>query len=300
MNIKNYIVIKYLLVVLILFVFVKGYAQEVSAKATFSNKQSIPDPLKPDYVNDPLKEWEKPFNSFNFRVHKKGGHNLPYRFHQPEKPEQGKKYPLVLFMHGAGERGLDNRRQLMRLAGVKFWEKYPCFVLSPQCPPKNAGIPYSEYVWVDTEFGDSAHSMKAAPTWTMKLAMDLLDKIIKTNKIDRSRIYVTGLSMGGFATWELIQRMPDKFAAAVPVCGGGDLEYAPKLIDVPLWVFHGDADKRVPVQRSRNMVEAISKSGGHPKYTEYPGVPHDSWTLTYSNPEMWDWMFSQSKKSKNR
>lgn len=297
MNCKNHIVIKCFLVVFSLSTFLKGYTQVVStpAKITSSKKQSIPDPLKPDYANDPLKEWEKPFHSFSFNVHKEGKRSLPYRFHQPEKLERGKKYPLVLFMHGAGERGIDNRKQLYRLAGERFWEKYPCYVLSPQCPPKNDSIPYSEYVWVDTEFGDSVHSMKKSPTWTMKLVINLLDKIIKNNKIDRDRIYVTGLSMGGFATWELIQRMPDKFAAAVPVCGGGDLEYAPKLSSIPLWVFHGNADKRVPVQRSRNMVEAITNFGGHPKYTEYPGVPHDSWTLTYKNPEVWDWMFSQKK-----
>lgn len=289
---------------LLLFVSIIIYSQTKITKESIKNpvktiiasNHSIPDPLKPDYVTDSLKEWEKSFHSFKFKVYKEGEHSLPYRFHQPEKLERGKRYPLVLFMHGAGERGLDNRRQLYRLAGVKFWEKYPCYVLSPQCPPKNNSIPYSEYVWVDTEFGDSVHSMKIFPTWSMKLAMDLLDKVIKSNKIDRSRIYVTGLSMGGFATWELIQRMPDKFAAAVPVCGGGDLEYAPKLSLIPLWVFHGDADKRVPVQRSRNMVEAITKKGGHPNYTEFPRVGHDSWTLTYKNSEMWDWMFTQSKK----
>ena len=261
MNCKNHIIITCFFVFFALSAFIKGYTQVVSttAKITSSKNHSIPDPLKPDYANDPLKEWEKPFQSFKFRVYKEGKHYLSYRFHQPEKLEHGKKYPLVLFMHGAGERGLDNRRQLMRLAGVEFWEKHPCFVLSPQCPPKNDTIPYSEYVWVDTEFGDSAHSMKTSPTWTMKLAINLLDKIIRDNKIDRDRIYVTGLSMGGFATWELIQRMPDKFAAAVPVCGGGDLEYAPKLSSIPLWIFHGDADKRVPVQRDHAIWWRLSK-----------------------------------------
>jgi len=201
-------------------------------------------------------------------------------------------------MHGNGERGFDNRVQFQRFACFKFWEKYPCYVLVPQCPGRIDKIPNSELIWVDTRYGAQAHTMKTSPTWPMALAIELLDKIIKENKIDFDRIYVTGLSMGGFATWELIQRYPGKFAAAIPICGGGDLALASKLTNIPLWVIHGGSDKTVPVERSRNMVEAISVAGGHPKYTEYPNVDHDSWGQTYTNPEVWDWLFSQARKLK--
>ena len=126
--------------------------------------------------------------------------------------------------------------------------------------------------------------------------MEAIKKVIAENKIDKKRIYVTGLSMGGFATWEILQREGKLFAAAMPVCGGGDLSYAPKLTGIPLWVFHGGADRTVPVTRSRDMVAAITQAGGSPKYTEYPGVDHDSWGRTYSNPEVWDWLFAQAKK----
>ena len=201
-------------------------------------------------------------------------------------------------MHGNGERGFDNRVQFQRFACFKFWEKYPCYVLAPQCPGRIEKISNSELIWVDTRYGAQAHTMKTSPTWPMALAIELLDKIIKENKIDFDRIYVTGLSMGGFATWELIQRYPVKFAAAIPICGGGDLAFASKLTRLPLWVIHGGADKTVPVERSRNMVEAILEADGHPNYTEDPGVDHDSWGQTYNTPEVWDWLFSQTRKLK--
>lgn len=130
----------------------------------------------------------------------------------------------------------------------------------------------------------------------MRMAMELLDKIMADKHIDKNRIYVTGLSMGGFATWEILQRESAKFAAAMPVCGGADLRYANQMLNLPLWVFHGDADATVPVKRSRDMVAAINSAGGHAKYTEYPGVGHDAWRKTYSDPAVWDWLFSEIKK----
>ena len=127
----------------------------------------------------------------------------------------------------------------------------------------------------------------------MKLALKLLDQTIAENSVDVDRVYVTGLSMGGFATWDVLQREPEKFAAAMPLCGGADLSFAPTLAHVPLWVFHGGADATVQPRRSRDMVAALVAAGGHPKYTEYPGVGHDCWGRTYSNPEVWDWLFTQ-------
>lgn len=254
------------------------------------------DPVNPDYTAAPLKEWEKKFSDFQFKVYKKDGHVLPYRFYHPANAELGKKYPLVLFYHGAGERGVDNRMQFMRFPTVPFWEKYPCFVLAPQCPPKTPDVSNAVSTWVNTPFGGDAHTMNDKPTWPMELSMELLDKIIKENNIDPDCIYVTGLSMGGFATWEILQREGSKFAAAMPVCGGADLAYAGKLIHIPIWVFHGGADPTVKTKRSRDMVAAIKNAGGHPIYTEFPNVGHDAWSYTYNKPEVWDWLFAQAKR----
>jgi predicted peptidase len=259
----------------------------------FAQAQS---PLSPDYAKFPKKEWEKNFDAFRFLVYENEGHTLPYRFYKPDGEKRGKKYPLVIFFHGAGERGFDNRTQFQRFEPTLFWQKNPCFIVAPECPAKTAENNNAETVWVDTPFGATSHQMKKDPTWPMQLAMQLIDKIIKENRIDKQRIYVTGLSMGGFATWEILQRESGLFAAAMPVCGGGDLNYAAKLVSIPLWVFHGGNDQTVPVNRSQDMVSAIKKVGGNPLYTEYPGVGHGAWSPTYSNPEVWEWLFSQVKK----
>lgn len=250
------------------------------------------DPLKPDYAATPLRDWEKRFESFSFMAYEKDGRVLPYRLHQPAVLEKGKTYPLVLFFHGAGERGSDNRGQFERLRCLNFWEKYPCFVLAPQCPKRNAE---GDQKWVETSFGAPSHTMKENPAWQMKMAMEVLDKTINDNPIDSRRIYVTGLSMGGFATWEILQREAEKFAAAAPVCGGGDPAFAPKLAKLPLWVFHGEVDDVVLPIRSRDMIAAIKAAGGCPIYTEYSGAGHDVWGITYSNPAVWDWLFAQRK-----
>lgn len=253
--------------------------------------------LSPDFTANSLKDWEKEYQVFQYKIAEKEEQVLPYRFYEP-KIEQGKKYPLVLMMHGAGERGFDNRTQLMRLYGLPFWEQNPCFVIAPQCPQKPLGNLDEESVWVQTSFGAPSHTMKPDPTWPLQMVMDLLNKAMQTYPIDTSRIYITGLSMGGFATWELLQRMPYRFAAAVPVCGGGDTTFVKSLAPIPLWVFHGDADKTVIPQRSRDMIEGIKKNGGHPIYTEYKGIGHGAWTQTYNNPDLWKWMFSQIKTNK--
>jgi predicted peptidase len=253
---------------------------------------ALADILKPDYAALPLRDWEKQFESFSFMAYKKDGRVLPYRLHQPAVLEKGKTYPLVLFFHGAGERGSDNRGQFERMRCINFWEKYPCFVLAPQCPKRNVE---GDQKWVETAFGAPSHIMNENPAWQMKLAMELLDKTIKDNPIDSRRIYVTGLSMGGFATWEILQRKSEKFAAAAPVCGGGDPAFAPKLAKLPLWVFHGEVDDVVLPIRSRDMIAAIKAAGGSPKYTEYSGAGHDVWSATYSDPAVWDWLFAQRK-----
>jgi len=237
-------------------------------------------------------------DSFAAKVYKspKGG-KLLYRQLDPaglDKRDPGKKYPLVLYLHGAGGRGDDNKRQLTDagfcptiLNTVKFAAKYPCFMIAPQVPRSKR--------WVEVHWGLPAHTMPKQPGEQMRMALELVDRFIRSNPVDTSRIYVTGLSMGGFGTWDAVQRRPGFFAAAVPVCGGGDTAQAPRLTSLPLWVWHGDRDRVVKTQRSRDMVAAITKAGGKPKYTEQPNTGHGVWTAAYAAAAVWTWMFAQTK-----
>ena len=222
------------------------------------------------------------------------GFKLLYRRLDVQKPEAGKKYPLVLFLHGAGGRGSDNKRQLTDagfcpklLNKVGFLKRYPCFMIAPQVPRSKR--------WVEVHWGQDEHTMPEKPGEQMGMALELVDKSVKEYPIDTNRIYVTGLSMGGFGTWDAIQRRPGFFAAAVPICGGGDTAQAAKLTKLPLWVWHGDRDRVVKTKRSRDMVAAVRKAGGQPKYTEQPKTGHGVWPAAYGNREVWDWMFAQAK-----
>lgn len=199
----------------------------------------------------------------------------------------------MLFFHGWGERGDDNESQLRHAAPdiLKYIEAHePCILLAPQCPAED------EQRWVNTQWNLLKHTMEPEPLATMRDAIALLQSVMAEQPVDPQRVYVTGLSMGGFATWDILQRHPELFAAAIPVCGGGDTAQAPKLKDLPLWVFHGEEDKTVLPERSRDMVEAIRSAGGSPRYTEYAGVGHNSWDVTYKNPEVLDWLFKQKKQ----
>lgn len=225
------------------------------------------------------------------RVYKNDkGETLNYRLMIPKdySATGTEKYPLVLFLHGAGERGDDNGKQLVH--GTKEFakdenrQKYPCFVIAPQCPN---GKKWSEVDW-------SADSHKQPEeSISLKLTREVMAYIEKEFRIDTKRLYVTGLSMGGYGTWDMISRTPETFAAAIPICGGGDETQADRLTKLPIWAFHGDKDTAVKPERSRRMIEAIKKAGGEPGYTEYPGVGHDSWSQTYANPEVMAWLFKQ-------
>lgn len=222
--------------------------------------------------------------------------SIPYRFMRPQTPDTLTNYPLVLFLHGAGERGTDNNMQLVNgaknFASDSNRSKYPCYMLVPQCA--------NGYRWCETDWKLPSHTMPESPSVYLSRTMILLDSLIKTLNIDTNRIYITGLSMGGFGTWDAICRWPGRFAAAVPVCGGGDTAKALLIKNIPVWDFHGDADKVVMVSRSRNMISALKKAGGNPKYTEYKGVAHNCWSGTYSDPAMIEWMFSQNKKNQKQ
>lgn len=220
------------------------------------------------------------------------GNSLKFRQLAPAKLEAGKKYPLVIFLHGAGERGSDNKKQLIHgvteLAADEMRARYPAFVIAPQCPEGKK--------WVEIDWSADSHTMPAEPSQPLAAVFELVDTLLKTQPIDAQRIYITGLSMGGYGTWDAIQRRPDMFAAAVPVCGGGDPALAKQIQFTPLWAFHGDQDQAVKVKRSREMIEALKGVGAEPLYTEYKGVGHDSWTETYKNPKLYEWLFAQRRE----
>ena len=219
------------------------------------------------------------------------GATLPYRILLPANIEAGKKYPLVVFLHGAGERGTDNALQLK--SGVRAFakadarEKFPCFVFAPQCP--------KDKKWVEMDWGGATGTAPADPGPMEKLVLSAVDAFAQEFPIDPDRIYVTGLSMGGFGTWDLITRHPEKFAAAIPVCGGGDKGKAAAAKPVPVWAFHGLADNVVLPVRSQDMIAGLRTAGGTAAFTEYPGVAHDSWTMAYSEPNLLQWLFAQRR-----
>ena len=227
------------------------------------------------------REWKAP-----------NGVTVKYRWSAPETVEPGKTYPLVLFLHGAGERGDDNKAQLKHgvLPILEGAEKLgqPCFLIAPQCP--------ADRWWAPINRETMRLSAADKPNDLLEAVLALVDETMKAQPVDSRRFYVTGISMGGYATWDLLGRAPGKIAAAVPVCGGGEPTLAEKFKDIPIHAFHGEADPVVPVRTTKDMVEALEKSGAKPKATYYPGVQHDSWTQTYDNPEVIRWIFEQRRK----
>ncbi len=218
------------------------------------------------------------------------GQTLPYRLLEPKAEFKNQPVPLVLFFHGAGERGTDNAAQLRHGTGLfarpANREQYPCYVLAPQCPPNQQ--------WVDMPWGTESGARPAQPSAAMSLALEILDQVIRDHSVDTNRLYVTGLSMGGYATWDCLTRFPGRFAAAVPICGGGaEKTVTAAVAKVPVWAFHSDDDPVVKVARTRHMIQALRDAGGHPKYFEYWGLGHGSWGRAYDEPELLAWMFAQ-------
>lgn len=218
------------------------------------------------------------------------GDVLKYRIHLPSDLPEGARVPLIIFLHGAGERGDDNALQLKH--GVTDLIRFAqtngqAIVLVPQCP--------TGQMWVNTNWSSNSHRMPSMPATPMRLVLLLLQDALARLPVDPKRVYVTGISMGGYGTWDLLQRKPELFAAALPICGGGDTELAPKIKQVPIWTFHGDKDGAVPVSRSRDMVAALKACGGKIDYREYAGASHDVWSRTYADPAVLKWLFSQRK-----
>jgi predicted peptidase len=221
----------------------------------------------------------------------KDGKTLPYRLLKPAKYDPKTKYPLVLFLHGSGERGNDNIAQIRNgtqvLARAEMRSKFPCFEIVPQCPAGRG-------TWA----GGRATSQAAEMTEPLRLAMEIVAKTRKDFSIDDSRLYITGLSMGGFGTWDVITRNPTMFAAAAPVCGGGFPDTIKGVVEakLPIWVWHGAVDGTVPPRRSQEMVKALKDAGLEVKFTETAGQGHNEWDITYASDEFWTWLFAQKKK----
>lgn len=231
-----------------------------------------------------------------------GTDTLPYRLLLPKDyhPEKigTKKYPLVFFLHGAGERGNDNEKQLVHGAKLFLTQeartKFPAIIVFPQCPENS--------FWSNVDFkrdqnGKTTFSFPAdgEPTVAMKLAQELLKNIIEQYPIAKTQIYTAGLSMGGMGVFEMVKRNPRLFAAAIPICGGGSISTAKKLATTKWWVFHGAKDDVVPPQYSEEMVKALKEVKASVKFTLYPQANHNSWDAAFAEPEFLPWLFSQRK-----
>jgi predicted peptidase len=239
------------------------------------------------------------FDDFHKQKFTHKGDTLLYRIQYPLHDDASKKYPLVVVLHGSGERGSYNEAQLKwggdLFANQAIREEFPAIVVFSQCPAGNS--------WGRVGSGNVADSterftfLSNEPTGKpLELVLELIESIIASGKVDSKRIYIGGLSMGGFGTFEALWRKPTLFAAAFPICGGGDTTkvdaYAEKF---PIHVFHGEIDPVVGVDYSRSMAAALRKANANVQYTEYPGVGHDSWKNTFAEPDLLPWLFAQKK-----
>ncbi len=222
---------------------------------------------------------------------------LPYQILQPDKIDTSKKYPVILFLHGAGERGDDNEKQLVH--GSQLFldslSKYPAIVLFPQCPINsywsNVNIVKNKCGSRDFDFKNGGN-----PTEPLRIVMSLMDSIQNLASVDKDRIYVAGLSMGGMGTLELINRKPKMFAAAISICGGANPNTADTFAkEVALWVFHGAKDDVVDPKYSQVLVVEIQKRSGDVRFSLYPEANHNSWDRALAEPELLSWLFSNSK-----
>jgi predicted peptidase len=236
------------------------------------------------------------YSSETVTVKSLANRSYAYRLLSPPAEASGKTFPLVVFLHGSGERGTDNSAQLKSLpsqmASPKARQAFPCFLLAPQCEPNKQ--------WVDVPWGDKqSKPLPAQPSEMMQCAIAALEQVRSRKEIDPTRVYLTGLSMGGYGTWDLAMRHPDWFAAVVPICGGGDETKVSVLKDVPLWAFHGTADTIVWPERTQRLIDALTAAGGKPKLSLLQNVGHNSWSPAYEpSSGLLTWMFAQKRPAK--
>jgi len=229
---------------------------------------------------------EKQFES---RTHA-GDFTMPYRlFH----PKASGTLPLVVYLHGSGGLGDDNEKQLGlgNIFGTRVWllpenqQRFPCYVVAPQ----------TDRGWIKYDLSKRPAQEMPGLGDGSRLVLEIVDRLTREFPIDQRRIYVTGQSMGGAGVWNIIANRPELFAAAIPCCGSASSEKGSEAIATPLWNFHGDADRTAPVSVSRDRMAARRKAGGHPLYTEYAGVDHESWQWAYTEPALISWVFAQRK-----
>lgn len=237
-------------------------------------------------------------SAYEKQVYKLGPDSLPYRLLMPEGFDASRKYPLVLFLHGGGERGADNEKQLTHGSSL-FTEPlnrgaFPAVILMPQCP--------EDSYWAQVKIDRSNYPIglefhyENGPTRPLELVMGLVKEYLEAPFIDANRVYVMGLSMGGMGTFEILYRMPGVFAAAIPICGAGVPEtVAAYASQTPLWIFHGAQDQVVAPGQSVEMVDALLKAGARPAFTLYDNYNHNSWDGAFSEPGLLRWLFSHRK-----
>lgn len=243
----------------------------------------------PAYSGDKLSFLKKKFTTNT-------GYELNYRVLYPADYNPEQQYPLILFLHGAGERGSDNEAQLVHggdlLASHENRTTYPAIIIAPQCP--------AEIYWVDykrpSEAGEKRYFYPAnAITKPLAAVKELVDDYIARGLIDKQNMHITGLSMGGIATFDLVFRYPNLFVTATPICGGVNTERAEKYKGKTIFrIFHGEADEVVDVAFSRDAYAALQKGGTKVSYKEYPGVNHNSWDNAFAEPDFISWMFNQA------
>lgn len=222
---------------------------------------------------------------------------LNYRILKPLDYDPNQQYPVHLFLHGAGERGSDNSSQLTYVDRLflkkENRELYKSWVILPQCPKDDRWPSLSS----DNEWNNNFENKMTRPNKSLELVMKLMDKFIEKKQVNKRKVYVSGLSMGGMGTFEILCRRPNMFAAATPICGNGIAAFAKRYATkVSVWVFHGSNDKVVHPKHSLKMVEAIIASGGSPNMTLYENVGHDSWNNAFAEPNFLKWIHSKSKK----
>ena len=241
------------------------------------------------------------FSAYSYETFIHNGDTLRYRMLEPAGYDSQKPYPLIVFLHGSGERGADNAAQLLHGGSLflkdSLRQRFPTFVIFPQCSQDSMWSSMkvtrdSTGKVIKREFSDGT-DRQSTPGLLVKL---LVDSLIKIEKVNSKQVYLGGLSLGGIGTYDLLARYPKMWAAAFPICGIGNVSTAAKFAKVPLWIFHGGADNVVPVSGSRDYVEALKKLKADVKYSEYPGVGHNSWDNAFAEPDLLPWIFSHKKK----
>ena len=230
---------------------------------------------------------------FEAHRHIEGNDTLPYRLYRSEKAGTvTEALPLVIFLHGAGERGNDNFMQLKHC--IKYFlddtvtSRYPFLLMVPQCP--------NDRRWVNTDWSLPEHTMNSMPTAELRGVMTVVDSLVDVGTVDSTQVYICGISMGGYGTWDALQRWPEKFAAAIPICGGGDPTYADAMKDVPIYIFHGMLDEAVKPSRSIQMYNALKEVGNEEAiFVTYPELGHQCWDEAFSTPGLFEWLFGKKR-----